>query len=80
MDREHRACSVANCPLPATGFDEGAAGPWIVRIYYCHEHAREREKGTPVGGLSIDGARVDFVARETSEPKTGADMRAIGPQ
>jgi hypothetical protein len=68
-----------NCPLPADSFEEGEIGPWKIRIYYCSEHRRERENGTPMGGLGIDGSRVMFTPTEESMPLPGG-LLAISPQ
>jgi hypothetical protein len=46
---------------------------------FCAEHARELEKGLPLGGVSLDPARIEILPRPWTEPKIGA-LHAIGPQ
>ena len=72
MNEVQHSCSIANCPLPAEGHEDGEAGGWVVRLYYCREHKRERDKGTPMGGLGVDGTRVEFLPNESSEPQVNA--------
>jgi hypothetical protein len=59
-----RLCSLNNCPREAVRTDTGRIGPWQVAIYYCYEHARELEAGTPLGPLGLDMARIDVHAAQ----------------
>lgn len=68
---EERLCSLHNCPSEAVRVEEGKVGRWRVRIFYCYEHARALEQGTPLGPLGIDPSRLDVEPVGVSEPRPG---------
>ena len=59
-ESELRPCSIRDCPRDAVFTEMGDLRNWAVLVHYCDEHARELEKGVPMGGLGIDGSRVEF--------------------
>jgi hypothetical protein len=72
-------CCIQACPATATSVELGETANWLVFLPYCDEHAREIEKGTPVGPVGIDSSRVQIVPRGRSEPNTAGSLHAIGP-
>ena len=70
-------CSITACPEPAVDSDQDEVGPWLVTIFYCSEHARERDEGTPLGPVGVDSSRVRVEALGTSEPQAGGRSPGI---
>ena len=59
-------CSINACPRPATQTERGPIGHWYFTVFYCDEHYRQAQQGTPLGGVGIDPAKVRIEAPETS--------------
>ena len=77
---ESRAiCSVNHCPQPATITEKAESEHWRIVINYCDEHAREIDKGTPLGPVGLDPARLEVTSRGTEETKMPNSAQAIGP-
>ena len=55
---DKQLCSMNNCPSPAVHGESAVTPHWTVTILYCAEHHRELEKGTPLGPLGVDPARL----------------------
>jgi hypothetical protein len=66
-------CSISACPEPAVDSDQGEVGSWLVTIFYCTEHGRERDEGTPLGPVGIDSRRVRVEPLGVSEPQPGSN-------
>ena len=53
-DYSSAACSIDHCPELASHSETAIIGSWLITAYFCREHYREMEKGTPLGGLTLD--------------------------
>jgi hypothetical protein len=73
---DDRICSIGACREPAVDSDQDEVGPWLVTIFYCAEHARERDEGTPLGAAGVDTSRVLVEPVSGSEPQSGGRMPA----
>lgn len=51
-------CSVNLCLSPAVTTEHARVGHWYVTIFYCDEHARELEQGTPLGPVGLDQRKI----------------------
>jgi hypothetical protein len=51
-------CSISRCLSPAVHSEHGRVGHWYVTIFYCDEHARELQQGTPLGPIGVDTERL----------------------
>jgi hypothetical protein len=73
MNNEGRdTCSISRCPSPAVHSESGTVGHWAVTIFYCDEHARQLEAGTPLGPIGVDQERVRIESSGVNEmPGTG---------
>jgi hypothetical protein len=60
-------CSVNHCLSPAVHSEHGTVGHWYVTVFYCAEHHRELEAGTPLGPLGVDAAKLRVEPVEGSE-------------
>ena len=76
---EERLCSIQNCPQLAVHTEEGASAHWLFVVFYCDEHYREAENGTPIGPAGLDSARVWIEPRGTKKPLLELRNLAIGP-
>ncbi len=73
---EHQLCSITACPLPAKETEIAASEHWLVKIFYCGEHAREMGKGIPLGPVGLDCERLVVEPVGTTELKTGGALPA----
>jgi hypothetical protein len=74
------ACSIDHCPERATHSETVTIARWRITAYFCDEHHREMEKGTPVGGLTLNNERLVVEPLNAELPATGEVVPAIGPQ
>lgn len=79
MIDEKRPCTILNCPQVAVAYDQCEIGDWVLRVFYCTEHQRELNRGTPMGGLGLDPMRIEISASETSAPRSDLGLPSIGP-
>ena len=51
-------CSISRCLSPAVHSEFGEVGHWFVTIFYCDEHYRQLQAGTPLGPIGVDNERI----------------------
>jgi hypothetical protein len=67
---DHETCSLNNCLGSAVHSERGTVGHWHVTIFYCDEHHRELDAGTPLGALGVDPSKLRIESVEGSEIPT----------
>lgn len=77
---EISACSINNCPSPATHEETAVSAHWRFVVRYCAEHQRQISLGTPVGPVGIDSSRVDVTPLGAEEPQIGGITPSLSPQ
>jgi hypothetical protein len=70
-------CSINACPRPATHEEIGESVHWRFVVYYCDEHHREAELGTPLGPVGIDVTRIEVHGLGAEEPETGGILPTV---
>ena len=79
MLEEKRPCTILHCPQLAVAYDQCEIADWTLRIFFCKEHQRELNAGTPMGGLGLDPTQIEITSVETARPRSDLGLPAIGP-
>lgn len=66
-------CSISRCVRPGLHTESGTVGHWSVTIFYCDEHHRELEQGTPLGPIGVDPAHVRIESTGRSDIPDGGN-------
>jgi hypothetical protein len=76
---EKMACSIDSCPEQASHSESATIASWRITAYFCDEHHREMEKGTPLGGLTLNNERLIVEPINPDLPAASASP-ALSPQ
>ncbi len=79
MLEEKRPCTILHCPQLAIAYDQCEIADWTFRVFFCKEHQRQLNGGTPMGGLGLDPMRIDITWIDTAAPKADLGLPAVGP-
>src|SRR5690349_17531379 len=60
MLEEKRPCTILHCPQLAIAYDQCEIADWTLRVFFCKEHQRQLNGGTPMGGLGLDPMRIEI--------------------
>lgn len=63
----HETCSISRCTSPAVHSEYGQVGHWFVTFFYCHEHSRELQEGTPLGPIGVDPEHIRIESMDGNE-------------
>jgi hypothetical protein len=63
----YETCSISRCMSAALHSEYAQVGHWFVTIFYCDEHYRELNAGTPLGPIGIDPSKIRIESYDDQE-------------